>query len=98
MPMGPEGGAFRDFGYFSTFAGPNGNRVVVISGTRDNGVMHVAETLSRRTGVEALTRGAAGADSFESLYEVDGMARAGLNSRVVFVSSMKNDAIWSGAP
>lgn len=98
MPMGPEGGAFRDFGYFSTFAGPNGNRVVVISGTRDNGVMHVAETLSRRAGVEEMTRKAGGAESFESLYEVDGMARAGLNARVVFVSSMKNDAIWSGAP
>ncbi|MFC4308605.1 hypothetical protein ACFPN2_05875 [Steroidobacter flavus] len=98
MPMGPEGGAFRDFGYFSTFAGPNGNRIVVISGTRDNGVMHVAETLSRRTGVDEIARRASGAESFESLYEVDGMARAGLNARVVFVSSMKNDAIWSGAP
>lgn len=98
MPMGPEGGAFRDFGYFSTFAGPNGNRVVVISGTRDNGVMHVAETLSGRAGVEEISRQAAGAESFESLYEVDGMARAGLNARVLFVSPMKNDAIWSGAP
>jgi hypothetical protein len=98
MPMGAEGGAFRDFGYFSTFAGPNGNRVVVISGTRDNGVMHVAETLSRREGVDEVTRQAKGADSFESLYEVDGMARAGLNARVLFVSSMKNESIWSGAP
>jgi len=98
MPMGVEGGAFRDFGYFSTFAGPNGNRVVVISGTRDNGVMHVAETLSRREGVEELGRRSGGADAFESLYEVDGMARAGLNARLLFVSSMKNDAIWSGAP
>lgn len=98
MPMGVEGGAFRDFGYFSTFAGPNGNRVVVISGTRDNGVMHVAEALSRRDGVEEISRQAAGADSFESLYEIDGMARAGLNARLLFVSSMKNDAIWSGAP
>jgi hypothetical protein len=98
MPMGPEGGAFRDFGYFSTFAGPNGNRVVVISGTRDNGVMHVAETLSRRAGVDEIARRAAGAESFESLYEVDGMARAGLNARLLFVSSMKNDAIWSAAP
>ncbi|WP_116812632.1 hypothetical protein [Steroidobacter cummioxidans] len=98
MPMGPEGGAFRDFGYFSTFAGPNGNRMVVISGTRDNGVMHVAETLSRRVGIDQVTRQAAGADSFESLYEVDGMARAGLNARMLFVSPMKNDAIWSVAP
>lgn len=98
MPMGVEGGAFRDFGYFSTFAGPNGNRIVVISGTRDNGVMHVAEALSRRAGVEEALRGAAGADSFESLYEVDGVARAGLNARLLFVSSMKGDAIWSGVP
>lgn len=98
MPMGSEGAAFRDFGYFSTFAGPNGNRVVVISGTRDNGVMHVAETLSHRAGVAELGNKAAGAESFESLFEIDGMARAGLNARLLFVSAMKNDAIWSGAP
>ncbi|MBM0108264.1 hypothetical protein JM946_26335 [Steroidobacter sp. S1-65] len=98
MPTGSEGGAFRDFGYFSTFAGPNGNRVVVISGTRDNGVMHVAETLSHRAGVAEIASKAAGADSFESLYEIDGMARAGLNARLLFVSAMKNDSIWSGAP
>lgn len=98
MPMGSEGGAFRDFGYFSTFAGPNGNRVVVISGTRDNGVMHVAETMSHPAGVAEIGNKAAGADSFESLYEIDGMARAGLNARLLFVSAMKNDAIWSGAP
>ncbi|MDY6947560.1 MAG: helix-turn-helix domain-containing protein [Pseudomonadota bacterium] len=98
MPMGSEGGVFRDFGYFSTFAGPNGNRIVVISGTRDNGVMHVAEALSARAGVAELGSKAAGADSFESLYEIDGMARAGLNARLLFVASMHNDAIWSGAP
>jgi hypothetical protein len=98
MPNGTEGGAFRDFGYFSTFAGPNGNRIVVISGTRDNGVMHVAEALSRRASVEELGAKAAGAESFESLYEVDGMARAGLNAHLLFVSEMKSDAIWSGAP
>jgi hypothetical protein len=98
MPMGPEGGAFRDFGYFSTFAGPSGNRVVVISGTRDNGVMHVAETLSSRRGVEEVTRQAAKAESFESLYEVDGMARAGLNARMLFLSPITSEAIWRGAP
>jgi hypothetical protein len=42
MPNGAEGGAFRDFGYFSTFAG--------------------------------------------------------LNARLLFVSSRKDDAIWSGVP
>lgn len=94
MPNGAEGGAFRDFGYFSTFAGPNGNRVVIISGTRDNGVMHVAEAVSRRSSVEEIDSKAGDAESFESLYEVDGMARAGLNARLLFVSSRKDDAIW----
>jgi hypothetical protein len=98
MPMGAEGGAFRDFGYFSTFAGPNGNRVVIISGTRDNGVMHVAEAVSRRSSVEEIDGKAGDAESFESLYEVDGMARAGLNARLLFVTSRKDDEIWRGVP
>lgn len=98
MPNGAEGGAFRDFGYFSTFAGPNGNRVVIISGTRDNGVMQVAEAVSRRSSVEEIDGKAGDAASFESLYEVDGMARAGLNARLLFVSSRKDDAIWRGEP
>jgi hypothetical protein len=99
LPMsGGEGGAFRDFGYFSTFAGPNENRVVIISGTRDNGVMHVAEAISRRASVDEIDSKAGEAESFESLYEVDGMARAGLNARLLFVSSRKDDAIWRGTP
>jgi hypothetical protein len=98
MPMGAEGGAFRDFGYFSTFAGPNGNRVVIISGTRDNGVMHVAEAVSRRSSMEEIAGKAGDSASFESLYEVDGMARAGLNARLLFVTSRKDDEIWRGVP
>lgn len=98
MPNGAEGGAFRDFGNFSTFAGPNGNRVVIISGTRDNGVMHVAEALSRRSSVAEIDNKAGDARSFESLFEVDGVAHAGLNARLLFVSSRKDDAIWRGEP
>lgn len=96
MPMGSEGGTFRDFGYFSTFAGPNGNRMVIISGTRDSGVMHVAEAVSRRAGVEEIVGKAGQSKSFESLYEVDGVARAGLNARLLFVSGLKDDGrAWS---
>jgi hypothetical protein len=95
MPMASEGGEFRDFGYFSTFDGPNGNRVVVIAGTRDNGVMQVAETLSRRAGVDEVCSKAGQSTAFESLYEIHGMARAGLNARLLFVSALKSEGIWS---
>ncbi len=42
---------FHDYGYFATFSGPSGNRIVVIAGTRDVAAMHMAETLdvARRT-------------------------------------------------
>jgi hypothetical protein len=98
MPMGADGGAFRDFGYFSTFDGPADNRIVIVAGTRDNGVMHVAEAVSQRAGVEEMSSQAGSSESFESLYEVDGMARAGLNARLLFVSGLKGASIWSGTP
>lgn len=85
---------FKDYGYFSTFAGPGGNRIVVIAGTRDTGVMHVAEALTRRTAVEEIVARAGQSASFESLYEVYGVARTNLNAKLLFVAGMKTDGIW----
>ncbi|HET9445291.1 MAG TPA: hypothetical protein VFO35_03480, partial [Steroidobacteraceae bacterium] len=49
------GGEFRDYGYFSTFAGPGGNRIVIIAGTRDIGVAQTARSLSQRKEVRELS-------------------------------------------
>jgi hypothetical protein len=87
-------GEFRDYGYFSTFAGPNGNRVVVIAGTRDIGVMQIAQSLSVRHAVDDLCRNAGQAPAFESLVEISGMGKTGFKSRSLFVSGMKAEKIW----
>jgi len=87
-------GEFRDYGYFSTFAGPNGNRVVVIAGTRDIGVMQIAQSLSARHDVDDLCRNAGKAPAFESLVEISGMGKTGFKSRSLFVSGMKAEKIW----
>ncbi|HXS91831.1 MAG TPA: hypothetical protein VN705_20905 [Steroidobacteraceae bacterium] len=89
-----SGGEFRDYGYFSTFAGPNGNRVVVIAGTRDIGVMQMAQSVSLRHDVDELCRSAGKALAFESLVEISGMGQTGFKSRSVFVSGMKAEKIW----
>jgi hypothetical protein len=89
-----SGGEFRDYGYFSTFAGPNGNRVVVIAGTRDIGVMQMAQSVSLRHDVDELCRSAGKAPAFESLVEISGMGQTGFKSRSVFVSGMKAEKIW----
>ena len=89
-----SGGEFRDYGYFSTFAGPSGNRVVVIAGTRDIGVMQIAQNLSQRHDVRELCQRAGDAKAFESLVEISGMGQTGLQSRSLFVTAMKADKIW----
>jgi hypothetical protein len=85
---------YTDYSYFSTFPGPNRNRIVIIAGTRDTGVMNMAETLSRPGSIAALAEKAGTATSFESLYEVYGVARAGLNAKQLFVSPLKTAHIW----
>jgi len=87
-------GEFRDYGYFSTFAGPNGNRVVVIAGTRDIGVMQIAQSLAARHDVDDLCKNAGKAPAFESLVEISGMGKTGFKSRSLFVSGMKAEKIW----
>jgi hypothetical protein len=87
-------GEFRDYGYFSTFAGPDGNRIVVIAGTRDIGVMQVAQSLSQRKEIQELCKQADAARAFESLVEVSGMGKTGLHARSLFVSAMRAEKVW----
>jgi hypothetical protein len=87
-------GEFRDYGYFSTFAGPDRNRIVVIAGTRDIGVMQVAQSVSQRKEIDELCRQADAARAFESLVEVSGMGKTGLHARPLFVSAMKAEQVW----
>lgn len=89
-------GEFRDYGYFSTFAGPDGNRIVVIAGTRDIGVMQMAQSLSQRGDIRELCQHAGGARAFESMVEVSGLGKTGLHTRSLFVSAMKAEKVWDG--
>jgi hypothetical protein len=95
MPL--QGGAdssYRDYGYFSTFEGPAGNRVLILAGTRDTGVQQIAETVTERATLDVLTAKAGKASSFESLYEVYGVAQANIKAKLLFVSEMRGVNIW----
>ena len=43
----PSDEMYRDYGFFSSFAGPTGNRIVILSGSRDTAVMGVAEAVTQ---------------------------------------------------
>jgi hypothetical protein len=92
---GPQGSeTHRDYGYFSTFVGPNGNRIVVIAGTRDIGVVQTAEMVSGKEGLRLQAQKAGGMKSFEALYEVQGIDRVNLRGRLVDLSPIQAAEAW----
>jgi len=87
---------YTDYGYISTFPGPAGNRVVVISGTRDSGVMHSADAATHAAMINEIRAEAGTAASFESLYEVHGVAKASIGAKRLFASTLKTAHLWDG--
>lgn len=94
----PESARYRDYGYLSSFGGPEGNQHLVLAGTRDTAVMQTAEiAASLRRGAELLaSRG--DAKDFEALYEVYGVNRTNLEARLVLARPLDTGAIWGEAP
>jgi hypothetical protein len=94
MPLQGVSTSYRDYSYFSTFEGPAGNRVLIVAGTRDTGVQQMGELIADPAALDELTTKAGKAGSFESLYEVYGVAQASIKAKLLFVSEMKNVNIW----
>ncbi len=92
--------SYRDYGYFSTFAGPGGHQVSVVAGMRDTGLMHVAYALTDPTQVDALEQslglGADARPGFELLYEVMGVERANLDGSLVHIARFDQQPIRGG--
>ena len=101
---GQEGGpaqgdaARRDYGYVAAFRGPSGNRIVVIAGDRDMGLQQAAEAMANPEALKTLTRTANSGDSFEGLYEVQGLGRASLGGRLVTASPRTRTDPWTAQP
>lgn len=85
---------YTDYGYFSTFPGPDHNRVVIIAGTRDTGVMTMAETAVRADTLGAMSKKVSGAASFETLYEVYGVGKSRMNAKQVLLAPLTTTHIW----
>jgi hypothetical protein len=96
LPLGEQ--KYHDYGYFATFSGPTGNQIIVISGTRDEAVMHTAEAVTHPGTLRALTTSAHGASSFEALYDVYGMDRMNLGGKLLLTSNLNTARIWTGEP
>jgi hypothetical protein len=91
--------SYRDYGYFSTFAGVTGNRIVVVAGTRDVALANMAEAVSHPDSIGSLTtqsgdHGDAGRRDFEALYEVYGMEGTTVASKLLTTVPLNTAAMW----
>ena len=89
QPASP-GGGYTDYGYFASLPGPKQQRILIIAGTRDLGVMQTAEAASRAKSVASLALEAGRAADFEALLEVHGVAHASMSARRVFAAPIVN--------
>lgn len=94
---GPQDGdtTRRDFAYVTAFKGPQGNRILIIAGARDVALMHAAETLTSPAALAALRKGSGGAESFEALYEAQGLGRNNLSGRMIFAAPRTVGDPWA---
>lgn len=76
------GRVYRDYGYLSSFAAPSGKQIVVIAGTRDVAVTHMAEVLTSKSQLDALSQAASGS-ILEALYEVTGIDSTDVHGRLL---------------
>ena len=86
--------SYRDYGYFSTFAGANGNHIVVVAGTRDVALTNTAEAATHPQSLQALATAANDHRDFEALYEVYGMEGTNVASKLLTTVPLNTAALW----
>jgi hypothetical protein len=91
--------SYTDYGWLATFAGPADNRVVIVAGTRDEALMHVATVSANLDEIKALSNSELlerRRDNFaiEALYQVNSRDRTHVASRRIFSSMIDDQNIW----
>ncbi len=89
---------YRDYGFFSTFEGPGGNRIAILSGSRDTAVMGVAEAMTQVDRLAKVEKKTGGKEDFEALFEVKGQKHVNLEAQVLAAYELDSPTIWGGAP
>ncbi len=94
----PSDAMYRDYGFFSTFTGPGGNRISILSGSRDTAVMGVAEAMTHLEPLGRVEKQTEGVKDFEAVFEVKGQKHVNLEAQILVSYELDSKAIWTGAP
>lgn len=78
----------HDYAYIASRSGPFGNRLLIISGTRDPALKEAAQIVSSRAKLDQLAQ-KAGTGAFEALYEVRTFGPSNYTSRLIVSRPMR---------
>lgn len=80
----------EDFALVSSFLGLDGNRILIIAGTRDAALMAAADFVTHPATLAQLDRVAAQGGSFEALIGVPALQNVGLSARLIAATPRRN--------
>jgi len=86
---------YHDIGYFATFAGPSGNQIMIVAGTRDVAVRRMAESITHADSLQQLVARSGNQRSFEALYDVFAMNGTDLNGTLLVTGKIDTTRIWA---
>lgn len=96
QPTGKEQ-PYHDYGMFAKFRGPGGNMILVISGTRDEGVSQTAETFTNIQRLQEFGHQADISHPIEALLEVSAFDGVNLSGKLVMQSGRESAATGSSS-
>ena len=86
--------SYHDYGLFMKFRGPGGNSIIVISGTRDEGVQQTSETFTKAIKLHEVAQKANLAKPTEALLEVGAFDGVNLSGKLLLQSNHD----WTNPP
>lgn len=86
-----QGQPFRDLALLASWPGSAGNQFVLISGTRDAGLIHAAKVATQAEQLNALENTSA----FEALYDVYGIDRTNFDAALIYQQTLVPERIWT---
>lgn len=94
----------RDYGYISSFPGPSGNRIVILSGLGDAGLTQMGDLAASKADLARLASAVAGsgasdkAAAFEALYEVKALYSESFGRSLLVARRLAGRNFWDTAP
>ena len=83
--------SYRDYGFFYTRTSSEGTHLLVLAGTRDVALMHVAEALTQPDSLNRLVKQVGRNANFEALFAVQALDRTNLNGRLLLSYGLDAD-------